>query len=359
MYQLLLTLLFFISALFHLHAEDVHVVEIRYEIYVENEDKLSTFQYKLPYETFHIVSKDHILTLNKFAADVDEVHIYDLANKLDYQCFLKGENQSIAVKSPLSQIPTLVTDQSDDQIYQIGGTRCQRYEILHKGKPIEIYTTDVFGVDFTPFSQVQGYAMQYTFVDEVYGKVTYIAKSIYPTTTSESTFSLEGFQVTDKLFSQDKRNSIDERLISKESKSLFKLNKKNVDYKFKLTDKSIVSNKSNPKSLVMMTICDYHKLGPIDFELMKNLISSMEDKNVNFYLFAQELHYSKEEIAALESIGFQVAYIKDLILNKFKIDYFPTHILLDKDRKVIKYKIGTNSEMLSTFSEKIIELSDD
>lgn len=85
----------------------------------------------------------------------------------------------------------------------------------------------------------------------------------------------------------------------------------------------------------------------------------MEDKNVNFYLFAQELHYSKEEIAALESIGFQVAYIKDLILNKFKIDYFPTHILLDKDRKVIKYKIGTNSEMLSTFSEKIIELSDD
>jgi len=229
MNKLIFTLLVTVSTLVNLCAEEfINVVEIKYEVFVENIDNHSTFQYNLPYETFHIVSPDRILTLNKYAADVDEVHLYDLTENFDYQVFLKGNNEGIAVKSPLSPIPTLVTNKTDDQIYQIGGMRCKKYEIILQDKPVEIYTTDVFGVNFTPFSQIQGYAMQYTFVDDVYGKVTYVAKSIYPTVTSESTFSLDGFRITDEVFPQDLRNPIDETLIAKESKSLFKLNKRNI-----------------------------------------------------------------------------------------------------------------------------------
>jgi len=360
MNKLLFTLFVLLSTLSYLYAEDdVHVIEIRYEVYVENTDSLSSFQYNLPYEAYHVVSPDHILTLKKYAADVDEVHVYDLEHKIDYQCFLKLEEQSIAVKNPLFQIPTLVSNDNDGRIYQIGGMRCKKYEILHKGEPIEIYTTDVFGVDFTPFSQVQGYAMQYTFIDDVYGKVTYVAKSILPGVISKSTFSLDGFKITDKIYPEDLRNPIEKTLIAKESKSLFKLNKKKIGYQFRLANKSKVTNESNPDNLVVIAVCGFHKLSSMDNELMKGMINSLENKNVDFYYFATKHAYSKAEISALEATGFEVAFLKDLFLSKFKVDYFPTYILLDKNRKVVKYKIGTDSNMLSSFGEKIIELSED
>jgi|GEM_PF-3351933 len=360
MNKLVFVLILLGTVLVQLRAEkSIHAVEIRYEVYVENKDNHSTFQYNLPYETFHVVSPDRVLTLNKYAADVDEIHLYDLSNKLDYQCFMKGQGQNIAVQSPLSPISSLIINKNDDQIYQIGGMRCKKYEILVKNELVEIYTTDVFGVNFTPFSEIKGYAMQYTFVDDVYGKVTYVAKSIYPTTYDESTFSLEGFQIKQEVFPQDLRNTIDETLIAKESKSLFKLNKKNIDYKFKLANKAIITNNSNPNNLAVFTVCGFHKLRPIDIDLMKSLIYTMRDKNVDFYFFANKRDYSKTEIEELQDAGFKVAYLKDLILSKFKIDYFPTYILLDKDRKVIKYKIGTDSDMLSEFTDKILELNDD
>ena len=358
--KMLFTLLVLICNLTHLFAnDDVHVIEIRYAVFVENTDSLSSFQYNLPYETIHIVSPDRILTMNKYAADVDETHIYDLENKFTYQCFFKDGDQGIAAKSPMTKIPSLVTDKSDDKTYQIGGMQCKRYEILVQDKLAEIFTTDAFGINFTPFSQVQGYAMQYSFVDEVYGKVTYVAKSIYPTLISAATFSLDGFQITDEIFPQDLRNPVDEVLITKESKSLFKLNKKDIDYKFKLVDKSIVTDESNPNNLTVMAICGFFKLSSFDVGLMKDLIGSLEGKNVDFYYFAKKNEYSDTEIDDLENAGFKVAYLKDLLMSKFKIDYFPTFILLDKDRKVIKYKIGMDSDMLSTFGKKILELNDD
>jgi len=353
-------LLIIFSALhFELYAEeDVHVIEIRYEVYVENSDSVSSYKYNLPYETFHIVSPNHVKTLNKYAADIDEVHVYDLVNGLDYQCYFKGEKEKIAVKSPLAQIPTLVSNTNDEKLYQIGGMRCKKYEIVHNDTKIEIYTTDVFGVNFTPFSQVQGYAMQYTFVDEVYGRVTYVAKSIFPTVIDKSTFTLDDYRVTDEIFPVDIRDSFQETIINKESWSLFKLNKKKIGYKLKLADKTKVTEQSDSDSLVVMAFCGFHKISPLEKELIGSMKEALQNKKVEFYLLGFKQDYAKDEIAELEEIGLHFAYLKDLVLNKFKIKYYPTFILLDKNRKVIKYKIGINSKMLSTFTEKIMELND-
>jgi len=80
---------------------------------------------------------------------------------------------------------------------------------------------------------------------------------------------------------------------------------------------------------------------------------------VKFYYFGLKHEYTKNEIEDLNKIGFDVAHLRDVIMSKFKIDYYPTYILLDKNRKVIKYKIGTNKSMLSSFAKKISELSND
>lgn len=353
------TLFVFCTLFFELRAaEDVNVIEIRYEVYVENSDSLSSYKYNLPYETFHIVSPDHVLTLNKYAADIDEVHVYDLVNGLDYQCYQKDEKDKIAVKSPLAQIPTLVSNTNDEKLYQIGGMRCKKYEIIHNDTKIEIYTTDVFGVNFTPFSQVQGYAMQYTFVDDVYGRVTYVAKSIFPTVTDKSTFTLDDYRITDEVFPEDIRDSFDETIVTKESWSLFKLNKKKIGYKLKLADKTKVTEQSDADSLVVMAFCGFHKISSLEEELIGSMVEALEGKKVEFYLLGFKTDYEKDEIEKLEDIGLNFAYLKDLVLNRFKIKYYPTFILLDKNRKVIKYKIGINSKMLSTFTEKIIELND-
>jgi len=339
--------------------EDIHVIEIRYEVYVENVDSLSSYKYNLPYEAIHVVSPDKIITLNKYAADVDEFHLYDLKESLDYRFYLKDDGQNVAVKSPLQQIPTLVTGNNDERRYQIAGMLCKRYEMQYKDTTIEIYTTDSFGVNFTPFSQVSGYAMQYTFVDEVYGKVTYKAKSIYPTLVSNQAFSLESFEITDELFPADVRSSFDEAIVSKESVSLFKLNKKKISYNFKLVNREKIDEKMDQEKMVVFAVGGVHKYNAVERDLLAGLIAFGKNNNVQFYYFTQRYIHTKKEISQLEDIGFKVAFLKDVILSRFKIEYFPTYILLDKDRKVVKYKINTNSEMLSDFSKKIIQLNQD
>jgi len=351
-------LLFLISFLYasHLVGEEVNVIEIRYQVFVENADSLSSYKYKLPYETFHIVSPDKVVTMSKYAADIDEVHMYDLEDVLDYRFYFRENGENLAVKSPLQQIPTLVTNTDDEQRYQIGGMLCKRYEVVHKNSTIEIYTTDSFGVDFTPFSQVRGYAMQYSFIDDVYGRVTYIAQSIFPTVADASIFGLSNYKVTEKAFPEDLRNPLEELLVAKESSSLFKLNKKKINYKFKLTDKTKVDEETNKDNLVVFAVGGLHKYNGLEKDLLAGLIESVEGKKVKFYFFGLKSSYSRKEIVELEKLGFEVGYLRDVIMSKFKIEYFPTYVLMDKDRKVIKYKVGTNSQMLSSFAEKIIEL---
>ena len=339
-------------------AEVVNVIEIRYEVFVENTDSLNSYKYNLPYEAYHVISPNKVLTLNKYSADVDEVHLYNLDELLDYRCYIKAEGEeSVAVKSPLQQIPTLVTGNNDETRYQIAGMICRKYEILHKNTTVEIYTTDSFGVDFTPFSQIGGYAMQYTFVDDVYGRVTYAAKSILPTVVDSSFLSLDNFRVTEEAFPDDIRSSFDEEIVARESNSLFKLNKKKISYKFKLNNRLKIDEKSNQDSMVVFAIGGNQKYGPADLELISGLLDFSKNKKVKFYHFAFRGTYTKKEMESIEAIGFDLAYLKDFLLTKLKVKYYPTYVLLDKNRRVVKYKIGTSAEMLSSFSEKILQLS--
>ena len=338
-------------------AEEVNVIEIRYEVFVENTDSLNSYKYNLPYEAFHIVSPSNVLTLNKYAADVDEVHLYDLDELLDYRCYIKPEGESLAVKSPYQQIPTLVTNNNDERTYQIAGMLCKRYEILYKNKTIEIYTTDSFGVNFTPFSQISGYAMQYTFIDDVYGKVTYVAKSIFPTILDASAFSLDEFRITEEAFPDDVRSPFDDLIVAKESNSLFKLNRKTISYKFKLNDRTKIDEEAHPDSMIVFAIGGFQKYSPLELDLITTMTDYCKDKKVKFYHFVFKGIYSKREMANIKAAGIDIAYLKDFLLTKLKVKYYPTYILLDKDRRVVKYKIGTDSEMLSSFKEKILQLT--
>lgn len=358
MYKTLTSLIIlFLFQLSWIKAETINVIEINYEVFVENTDSLNSYKYNLPYEAFHIVSPNNVLTLNKYAADVDEVHLYNLDEFVDYRCYIKEEGESLAVKSPFKQIPTLITNNNDETRYQIAGMLCKRYEILYKNKTIEIYTTDSFGVNFTPFSQISGYAMQYTFIDDVYGKVTYVAKSIYPTVLDASAFSLDAFKVTENAFPDDVRSPFDELIVAKESSSLFKLNKKTLSYKFKLNDRNKIDEKAHPDSMIVFAIGGFQKYSPIELDLLSTMTDYCENKKVKFYHFTFKGIYSKREIEAINEIGIDIAYLKDLLLTKFKVKYYPTYILLDKNRRVVKYKIGTDSEMLSTFKDKILQLT--
>lgn len=342
-----------------LRANGIHVIEIRYEVYVENTDSLSSYKYNLPYEAYHIVSPNNVLTQNKYAADLDEVHLYNLDELLDYRCYIKAEGESIAVKKPLQQIPTLVSNTNDEKLYQIAGMLCKKYEIIYKNTTVEIYTTDSFGVDFTPFSQISGYAMQYTFVDDVYGRVTYAAKSIFPTIVDSSAFSIADFKITEDAFPDELRTSFDDIIIAKESHSLFKLNKKKISYRFKLSDKTKIDEKVGQDSMIIFAIGGFQKFGPVELDLLSGLTNFCKDKKVKFYHFAFKGTYSKNEIQNVQDIGFNLAYLKDLLLTKLKVKYYPTYILLDKDRRVVKYKIGTNSDMLSSFTEKILQITNE
>ncbi len=352
-------LFFFTAAFQHLlfAEEGVNVIEIRYEVFVENTDSIGSYKYKLPYETYHVVSPDKILTLNKYAADIDEVHMFDLNEDIDYRLYFLQEAENLAAQSPIQRIPTLVTNSNDEKLYQIGGMLCKRYEIVYKNSTIEIYTTDTFGVNFTPFTQVSGYAMQYSFIDEVYGRVTYVARSISPSIVDPAIYSLNGYKITDEVFPEDIRGSFDEVIVAQESSALFKLNKKQISYSFKLTDKTKIDEQTNKDSLVVFAMCGHHKYSGLEKELLSSLIQSVNNKRVKFYFFALRSSYSKSELAELQDLGFEVAFFKDVFLSKFKIEYYPTYILLDKNRKVIKYKIGTNSSMLSSFTNKILELN--
>lgn len=339
-------------------AEVVNVIEIRYEVFVENTDSLNSYKYNLPYEAFHVVSPNKVLTMNKYAADVDEVHLYHLDDLLDYRCYIKDAGEeNVAVKSPLQQIPTLVTNNNDETRYQIAGMICKKFEILHKNTTVEIYTTDSFGVDFTPFSQIGGYAMQYTFVDDVYGRVTYAAKSIFPTVVDASYLSVDDYKITDEAFPADVRTNLDEQIVANESNSLFKLSKKKISYKFKLSNKRKVSEESNPDSLVIFAIGGNQKYGPFELELLSSLLDFAADKKVKFYHFTYSRTYTKREIENMESLGIYSANLKDFLVSKLKVKYYPTYVLLDKNRRVVKYKIGTSAQMLSSFTEKILQLT--
>lgn len=354
----LIVLTFFLPNL--VYAEPVNVIEIRYEVYVENTDSLNSYKYNLPYEAFHVVSPNKVLTLNKYAADLDEVHLYNLDDLLDYRCYIKEEGEeSIAVKTPLQLIPTLVTNNNDETRYQVAGMICKKYEILHKNTKVEIYTTDSFGVDFTPFSQLGGYAMQYTFVDDVYGRVTYAAKSIFPTIVDESVLSVDKYKITEELFPEDVRTSLDEEIVANESSSLFKLNKKKISYKFKLHNKIKINEQSNQDSMVVFAIGGNQKYGPFELELLSSLLDFSANKKVKFYHFTYRGTYTKKESQELQALGINAANLSDFLVSKLKVKYYPTYILLDKNRRVVKYKIGTSSDMLASFTEKIMDLSKD
>jgi len=338
---------------------DIHVIEITYQVFVENLDSLSSYKYKLPYESVHIVSPDKVLTLNKYAADVDEIHLYYLNELLDFQLFLKDAGQPVAVKNRMQQIPTLVTNSIDERVYQIAGMLCKRYEIIYKNTTVEIYTTDSFGVNFSPFTQVSGYAMQYTFIDEVYGRVTYQAKSIFPTMATKQTFSIDDYNVRTEVFPEDLRSQFDEDIIVKESTSLFKLNRKKISYKFKLRNREKIDDKMDADKLVVFIVGGTHKYNAMEKDLLSGLLDFGKNKDVRFYFFALKSDYTKKEMMQLEEIGLEVAYLRDVILSKYKVEYYPTYILLDRDRRVVKYKIGTSAEMLSSFSNKISALDRD
>ena len=360
MYRSILTLIIILLWLPNLvQAEDVHVIEIRYDVFVQNTDSLSSYKYNLPYEAYHIVSPNKVLTLNKYAANVDEVHLYNLDDFIDYRCYLKEEGENIAVKSPLQQIPTLVTNNNDETRYQIAGMLCEKYEILHKNTTVEIFTTNSFGVDFTPFSKIKGYAMQYSFVDDVYGRVTYVARSIIPTTVDAAVLSVDKFKITEEIFPDELRSSLDEIIVAKESNSLFKLNKKNISYNFRLTNKTKVNEESSQDSVIVFSIGGSQVYNSLELNLLSSLVDFSKNKKVKFYHFTYRGTYTKKEIREIEAIGFNVAYLKDFLLGKLKVKYYPTYVLLDKNRRVVKYKIGTSAEMLSSFSDKILQLTNE
>lgn len=326
--------------------QDVHALKIKYQIFVENIDSLEVYKYAFPYEEVHYVASDKILSVQKFNDDQEgNLKIYDLKEQNYFSCFLNNIGEKIAAKLPFQNIVNILEKKEAIKKYQIAGMPCERYAASHQGVLLEIFTTDIFGIDFCPLSKTSGYAMQYSYFDPQFGKITYLATEVLPTKVDYNLFSIEEFKIQRGMFEteQSKWNS---EIVKHESSSFYSLFNKKIKYKLKSVDGRTINPDTQKGTVSILMFRGYLNLGAVEKDVYLNFKQKYSDKNIDFFpiVFSESLHF--ESYKDLKRLNLNPVLSKNKLTTQFKVEYYPTVIIIDGENKVSYYRIGFDSDLI-------------
>ena len=334
---------------------DIYALKINYQVFVEHTDSLELYKFSLPYQEVHFVSSNKILSVQKFNDNNEgNLKIYDLEDENSFSCFVDNRGDKVAAREPFKNVLKIQGKKISQKKYQIAGMPCEVYEVTHQGKTLEMFTTDIFGIDFCPMTKSIGYALQYSYVHPQFGKVTYIATEVIPTKVANGLFSLEEFRIQRGEFETEKSNW-NEKVIQYESSKLYDLYDKAINFKLRTFEEAKITSEEQKGKISILIFRGYLNFGAAERELYENLLKKYKEDKLNMFPVFYGSNINLNVLKQFSALGMTPVWNTTKLSNQFKINYFPTIVLLDKHNKVKFYRIGFNTELFEDLNAVLKE----
>ncbi len=264
-----------------------------------------------------------------------EYQIVDLATDIETN-YLEAFEEKFAITIPAEQLPDIGELTFHEETKQIAGYTCQKATAPMGGEEMVIYYTKAIGVNFCPYIDFNGFALEYELVMP-YGKVKYTATE---TLLQSIDNSFVRPPVGYKAVTPDEFNAeMVKKMQKKEGVTAEGFVKKDINgHLIDLEDlqgKVVVIN-------FWFTACMPCQ---IEIPLLNELKAEMAGKDVTF--LAATFDDVNTIVPFLQTHPFNYTIIpnaRDMVL-RYEVFVYPTTMVLDKTGKVVDSRMGGSSKI--------------
>lgn len=308
--------------------------------------------------------KEFVITFNKnkllekrLGEDLNfsKYFLLDYEKELVYSYSDYDKSKKAIVKN--FKLPTRDVTLQEGKKKEILGFSCQLSTVNRKGKNYNIYTTNELGLRYVKFFNTKGFMLEFPGYNKQLGAYTVTAKKIIYNKVPESFYSLKDYKILTLEENKKELKKIKEKNIVKKETDLKKIGKKTPKFSFRTIkgDKIKSSNLKN-KATVLYFWFTKGKWSKKQIPELNTLKKKFKNKDVTFIAIALDKEYKLASF--LKFIKFNYHLVEDgrWLAEKFDVNYFPSHVIIDKKGIIQFYKSGYNTDLIEEMSYKINKL---
>lgn len=274
----------------------------------------------------------------------EEFYITNLANGTE-KAYIQFRDKKYAVQSDPRMLPQTGPVELLNDTKIIAGYKCKKAVASMGSGQMEVYYSEDFGINYCPYIDVPGFALEYTLVLP-FGLVTYRATEVQKGKVSNDMINPpSGFQeVTYPQFQQEMANN------SMPTKG---------DYHFAAPDMNGTNvDLSTDLGKVVVLNFWFSSCPPCKVELpyLNQLVQNYQsDEEVRFYGITFDSKATVKKFLKKNTFDFTIIPDARAVTEEFGIIVYPTTIVLDRRGKMVHLINGGSSEMVKELTEKIEE----
>lgn len=321
---------------------------VEFDISLETDQNVNPADFGTKAKTVFNEEKLYLKKLD--GKDQESFQIIDLATGKETN-YITFRDKKYALTTSSDMIPALGEFIFQDEEKVIQNYKCKKAVAPMGDGELVAWFTQKIGVNFCPYAQAKGFALEYT-LNMPYGKVTYSASKVSLEPIEENVF---------KPFAEYQKITMKElqaELMGGPVESNFKIGAQLED--FDLEDMDGKRKKlSDYKGKVVLINFWFINCPPCRMEMpaLNELKANYKGKNVEFISITFD---EKKDIREfLKKIPFDFLIFPNAreIIEQYGILGFPTSVVLDREGKVVDSKMGGSmniKEELNAFIEKAL-----